>query len=164
MVRFKSRYVLFEIIYPLTEEVDMSGLSSNDIKLLFHKYTPTEVTPKVIMTDLKKIIQLYFGDVGLGHSTSMFQLKYFSNKTSTGIIRCSREDCGYIISGLTLMTKLGAQKNMIVNVIKVSGTMKKIEEFAIKWSKDNLKQIINEKENRLFEQRILSITRKENEK
>ncbi|QID83185.1 RNA-binding protein pop5 [Saccharomyces pastorianus] len=132
MVRLKSRYILFEILYPPTDISVEESLSKGDILLSHHRASPAEVSIKAIIQEIRRSLSLNLGDYGSAKCSSLLQLKYFSNRTSTGIIRCHREDCDLVIMALMLMSKIGDVGGLIVNPVKVSGTIKKIEQFAIR--------------------------------
>ena len=132
MVRLKSRYILFEILYPPTDISVEESLSKGDILLSHHRASPAEVSIKAIIQEIRRSLSLNLGDYGSAKCNSLLQLKYFSNKTSTGIIRCHREDCDLVIMALMLMSKIGDVDGLIVNPVKVSGTIKKIEQFAMR--------------------------------
>ncbi|CUS20799.1 LAQU0S01e14906g1_1 [Lachancea quebecensis] len=138
MVRLKSRYVLFEVLYPEAEafesENNVDVLSKRDILLRHHQVTPARVTVKTILQELRRVIQFNFGDYGSGKVNSLLQIKYFSNRTSTGIIRCSREEYEIVVIALTLMNKIDEIEGVLLNPIKVSGTIKRIEQYAIRRS------------------------------
>lgn len=145
MVRLKSRYILFELIYPVSEnaveERNSPIESRKNILLRHHQISPPEITTKLLVQEIRRSLQLNFGDYGLGKAASLLQIKYFSNMTSTGIIRCHREDCDLIIAALSLMTKVADINSIIINPIKVSGTIKKIEQYAIRRSQKILSVI-----------------------
>lgn len=135
MVRLKSRYIFFEILTPFDEESgsqDRSFTSKKDILLRHRRTSPTTVNPKSILQELRKVIQTNFGDYGLGKATTLLQIKYFSNRTSSGIIRCGHGDHQYILMAFAFINKINGFENIIVNPVKVSGTIKKIEQFAIR--------------------------------
>ncbi|SCW01387.1 LAFE_0D11452g1_1 [Lachancea fermentati] len=135
MVRLKSRYILFEILYPSPDprfSEDDSEPTVKDIMLQHHKTSPANLTTKSIVQELRKTLQYNFGDYGSGKATSLLQIKYFSNRTSTGIIRCSREDYELVVTALTLMNRIGDFDGIIINPVKISGTIKKIEQYAIR--------------------------------
>lgn len=131
MVRLKSRYILFEILYP--NEVatgETTHITKRDILLKLHRVSPPDISIKSLLQEIRRSLQINFGDYGSGKANSLLQVKYFSNMTSTGILRCHREDCDLLVAALALITKVGDIGAVIVNPIKVSGTIKKIEEYA----------------------------------
>ena len=137
MVRLKSRYILFEILYPTTGEKfeSVPNTQKKTILMNHHRISPNTINAKIILQELRKQLQINFGDYGAGKATSLLQIKYFSNKTSTGIIRCSHEDHQLVIVALILMNQLDSVEDIIVNPIKVSGTIKKIELYVINRSR-----------------------------
>lgn len=145
MVRLKSRYILFEVIYPPNLLIDSDSLSKRDIVLSHHKASPPEVSAKSIMQEIRRSLQTNFGDYGAGRVGSLLQVKYFSNNTSTGILRCLREDCDLLVAALVLINKINDVDGLIVNPVKISGTIKKIEQFSIRRS-DKLLSLINKKQ------------------
>lgn len=70
--------------------------------------------------------------------------------TSTGILRCHREDSDLVITALTLISKIGTIDNVIVNPVKVSGTIKKIEDYAGRRS-EKLLSVIKRDDKRLID-------------
>ncbi|CAI4054470.1 hypothetical protein SKDZ_01G0380 [Saccharomyces kudriavzevii ZP591] len=132
MVRLKSRYILFEVLYPPTDVNVEESMSKADILLAHHRASPADVSIKSIIQEVRRSLSLNLGDYGSAKCSSLLQLKYFSNRTSTGIIRCHREDCDLVIMALMLMARIGDVGGLIVNPVKVSGTIKKIEQFAVR--------------------------------
>lgn len=65
-------------------------------------------------------------------------IKYFSNKTSTGILRCDRDQSDLIVAALSLITRIELTF-VIVRCLHVSGTIKKCEEYSI----DKTRELIN---------------------
>lgn len=134
MVRLKSRYVLFEILYPPTGLGDDDFKRMDDVMMGYHRSTVNynEVNSRSIIGEIRRVVQYNFGDLGSGKLNSLLHLKYFSNATSTGIIRCHREDLNLLLITLALINKIGDTNGIIINTVKVSGTIKKLEQFAIK--------------------------------
>lgn len=138
MVRLKTRYILFEVLYPCeapeAKESDESRALNTDILLRHHRVSPSQISSKTISQEIRRSLQTNFGDYGLGKAGSMLQIKYFSNRTSTGIIRCHREDTDLVIMALCLTNRIGDVDSLILNPVKVSGTIKKVEQYAIRRS------------------------------
>ena len=107
-------------------------MSKVDLLLSHHRASPADVSIKSIVQEIRRSLSLNLGDYGSAKCSSLLQVKYFSNRTSTGIIRCHREDCDLVIMTLMLMSKIGDVGELIVNPVKVSGTIKKIEQFAMR--------------------------------
>lgn len=131
MVRLKSRYILFEVLYPAAE---INSHNCDDLILINHKSSPVEISIKEIIHEIRRSLQQNFGDYGYGKVNSLLQIKYFSNNTSTGIIRCHREDADLLILSLFYINKIGNINNITINPIKISGTIKKIEQYSIRRS------------------------------
>lgn len=127
MVRLKTRYILFDVVYPPSNDLQIPNRSQALLQL--HQTSPS-INLKTISEAVKKNIKLLFGDKGEGQASLTLMVKYFSSKTSTGIIRCSRDYFEYVIAALTIINKLN-NKDVIIRVIKVSGTIKKSENHAI---------------------------------
>lgn len=137
MVRLKSRYVLFEVLLsPHITNADEDGetFTKHNILLSHHRPCPKEISIKSLIQEIRHSLQLNFGDYGSGKIGSLLQLKYFSNNTGTGIIRCHREDVDTLVASLMLINKVGDIENVIINPVKVSGTIKKIEQYSIRRS------------------------------
>jgi ribonuclease P/MRP protein subunit POP5 len=62
MVRFKSRYLLFEIYYP-----NDSPASS----ATFHTPSPSSANPKAVAAVIRDSIALHFGDLGAGKTGAL---------------------------------------------------------------------------------------------
>ncbi|SCU80113.1 LAME_0B01662g1_1 [Lachancea meyersii CBS 8951] len=151
MVRLKSRYILFEVLYPTDLQDDISSeRSRKDILLQHHKASSAQISTKSIVQELRRALQYNFGDYGAGRVNSLLQMKYFSNRTSTGIIRCGREDYELVVVALTLMNKIDAIEGIILNPVKVSGTIKRIEQHAIRRNERVLAVIQNNREGEHF--------------
>lgn len=109
MVRLKQRYLLLNILYPAAH-VPSTPTSTSTITsgtatttthlpptttkqpsfLKFHSPTPQTLTPQLFLSHLRDQISLLFGDHGLGLSQSSLKIIYFSNATSTLILRVPR--------------------------------------------------------------------------
>lgn len=125
---------MFEILYPPASlQRDDFGKMDN-MMMGYHRSSVNynDLNSKTIINEIRRVLQYNFGDLGSGKLNSLLHLKYFSNATSTGIIRCHREDLNLLLITLTLVNKIGDTTGIIVNTVKVSGTIKKLEQFAIK--------------------------------
>lgn len=145
MVRLKQRYILFDILYPpssdtggsqenLEDFINFSKSRQNTL-LTLHRTSPSNISQKTLTQAIRTVIQDHYGDFGAGTAGMQFAIKYFSNKTSTGILRCGRLSFQIVVAALALMNKLG-DEDVIVRCIHVSGTIKKCEEYSIKRNRD----------------------------
>ncbi|VUC19969.1 unnamed protein product [Clonostachys rosea] len=140
MVRVKERYLLVNIIYP--PEDSRAGNSSKPNLIVQHQPTTENLTPGILVRALKAQVASLFGDYGAGCLESDLSVKYLSLATSTVIIRCSRDHYQMLWSALTFMdrvpTKDGTGRPCIFRVVRVSGTIRKAEEEAIRQAKQRL--------------------------
>lgn len=146
MVRLKNRYILFEILYPPAEQAAAENIVIQHRQQ--RKENHVHITSKMIVYELKKMIKLYAGDQGLAKANIMLQMKYFNSDTSMGIIKCSFEFYKVVVLGLSMIQHVstggenGASvERMMVNVLKLGGTIKKLEEFGIQRNKNLIKRI-----------------------
>lgn len=117
MVRFKTRYILFELLSPNGDHVTFQS--------------------KQILQELRQTILMYFGEYGSGLCQSMLQLKYYNKDTSLGILKTSRDQIRMVHGGLTLMRSIDSEP-VIVRVMHISGTLKKTEIKALNINKSAL--------------------------
>ncbi|KAI5950188.1 POP5 [Candida margitis] len=158
MVRVKHRYILFEILYPPgasnnkshsdAEEVTQFTSSERNALLTLHRASPANINHKTILHAIRKSLQEYYGDFGAGSAGMLMTLKYFSNKTSTGLIRCGRAQFETIVAAMSLISRLEDQ-NIAFSCVHVSGTIKKCEEFSIKKSTEMIRRMDGPKGKRL---------------
>ncbi|AOA63331.1 RNase MRP and nuclear RNase P subunit [Komagataella phaffii CBS 7435] len=133
MVRLKNRYILFDILYP--QEID--DFSRSKALVAMHKSTSSQVNPQTILIALRNSLKQNFGDHIAGIAGSTAQTKYFSNKTSTGIIRCPRDSFRYTCAALSLITHLEGQR-ILIRIVRISGTIRTCERYAVKKNKETL--------------------------
>ncbi|KAL9611082.1 MAG: hypothetical protein Q9167_004254 [Letrouitia subvulpina] len=153
MVRIKHRYLLVNILYP--EQHSREGRSTGLPKLNrnvpdlvnFHRPTPNDITPQLLIRAIKDHVSLMYGDYGIGMITDLewahgMIVKYFSPATSTAIVRCSRNHYRMVWAALTYMTHLPKSSKQatlhpcVMQVVRVSGTIRKAEEEAIRRAKE----------------------------
>ncbi|KAL9641207.1 MAG: hypothetical protein Q9204_000195 [Flavoplaca sp. TL-2023a] len=147
MVRIKHRYLLVNILYP--EPPTSQPHQPLDIPDSVSIYQPTsdELTPQLLAKAMRDQILLMYGDYGAGvTSTGLLDtnikfcllVKYLSAATSTAIIRCSRANYQVVWAALTYMTHLPRLPDheklqpCVMQVIRVSGTIRKAEEEIIR--------------------------------
>ncbi|RPB23953.1 hypothetical protein L211DRAFT_808247, partial [Terfezia boudieri ATCC MYA-4762] len=138
MVRIKSRYLLFNILYPTTPSSNPSD-HTTPTHLDFNSPTDPTVTPQLLTSLIRDAILLQFGDWGSG-MTSSLSVKYFSPITSTGILRCPREHHRLVWAALTLIKEI-LGKPVVIRVVRVSGTIKKAEQEGIRRAKEEIRLV-----------------------
>ncbi|RPA87313.1 hypothetical protein BJ508DRAFT_203328 [Ascobolus immersus RN42] len=121
MVRYKARYLLFEVLYP---EGPPNGTGS------YHTPSPNSTNEKIIAKAIRDSIALNFGDWGLGTSSYM-NVKFFKAQISKGIVRCARDHFRTVWAALTLLRELNG-KPVIIRVVRCSGTILKAKKAQMK--------------------------------
>lgn len=70
------------------------------------------------------------------HTLTAFAVKYLSNATSTCILQCSRDHYRLVWAALTMMdrvpTKRGPGSPCVFRIVRVSGTIKQVEQEAVR--------------------------------
>lgn len=136
MVRIKHRYLLVQILYPVSKTTANVALPDS---LLFNAPSASHITSSTLLILLRTQISILFGDYGSGVLASGLSIKYFSNATSTIIVRCPRAHFRLAWAALTFVTELPAARKggadgerCVFRVIRVSGTIRKVEEAAVR--------------------------------
>ncbi|KAK4089512.1 hypothetical protein Purlil1_6081 [Purpureocillium lilacinum] len=132
MVRIKERYLLVNIVYPPEAT---SRASSKVPDLVVHRQPTIErLTPQALLKAIRTEAALLFGDYGAGALEGHLTVKYLSLATSTFILRCSRAHYQMLWASLTFMDRVPVKdgRPCIFRVVRVSGTMRKAEEEAIR--------------------------------
>ncbi|RKP29652.1 hypothetical protein METBISCDRAFT_18127 [Metschnikowia bicuspidata] len=139
MVRLKHRYILFDIVYPPSGNPQSGeqrrkfaafSRSPKDCLLQLHSASPSSVSARNIVLLLKRVVEDHFGESAAGTVGLLITVKYFSNKTSTGIVRCSRTDFEKLVAAMALVNKI-ENLDVVMRCVHVSGTIRKCEEFSI---------------------------------
>ena len=130
MVKFKSRYILIEILY-------------EDKKL--QKYDESKFA-KIIKNEVEK----NFGEVSLGKINKNLQIKYINNYTNMLIIRVGKEYIKLMRAALVLINKIDFEK-VRLRILGVSGSIKSAEKRATQFLidfKDNSEKLLNKNLNK----------------
>ena len=128
MVKFKSRYILIEVLY-------------DDKKL--QKYDESKFA-KIIKNEVEK----NFGEVNLGKINKNLQIKYVNNYTNMIIMRIGKEYIKLMRTALALINKIDYEK-VRLRILGVSGSIKGAEKRATQFLidfKDNSEKLLNIKE------------------
>ncbi|RSL73371.1 hypothetical protein CEP54_000356 [Fusarium duplospermum] len=131
MVRIKERYLLVNIIYP--PDPEKQNLPDLVVR---HQPTVEKLSPQTLLKGIRSEIASLFGDYGSG-ALGNISVKYLSLATSTFILRCSRAHYQMLWSALTFMDHVPVKdgRPCIFRVVRVSGTIRKAEEEAIRQAK-----------------------------
>lgn len=131
MVRIKERYLLVNIVYP----PDAAKISKARVPGLVAQHQPTveKLTPQALVRAIRAEVLLLYGDYGAGALEGNLSVKYLSLATSTFILRCNRAHYQLLWSALTFMDRVPVKdgRPCIFRVVRVSGTIRKIEEVAV---------------------------------
>lgn len=135
MVRLKTRYILFQLRYPEAGNEVNTGLE-NEIPM----ESTTTLSPKILVSTLRMSLSKNFGDRALADSLTSFVIKYFSNKTSTGILRVHSEAVETVLAAMFFVQTLEG-RNVIWESIGVSGSISKCERRAIAKNKRMIRRL-----------------------
>ena len=131
MVKFKSRYLLIEVLY-------------EDNKLQKHD---TSKFAKIIKNEVEK----NFGEISLGKINKNLQIKYVNNYTNMLIVRVGKEYIKLMRAAIVLINKIDYEK-VRLRIIGISGTIKGAEKRATKFLEDfvdNSNKIFNKSKNEI---------------
>ena len=134
MVRFKERYLLVNILYPQPANPSSSTKSSVPDLLVFNQPTADNLTPPALLRAIREQVASLFGGVGSGAVERGLQVKYLSPATSTFILRIARAHYRLVWAALTFMDRIPTRngKPCVFRVVRVSGTIRKVEEDAVR--------------------------------
>ncbi|KAJ5539580.1 hypothetical protein N7513_007912 [Penicillium frequentans] len=163
MVRLKNRYLLIDILYPdpatWPSTTPKSTSTSTSAQLAIHSPTSDALTPGLLAKMIREEVSELYGDCGVGKlggaSAGGINVKYLSPATSTAILRCPRASFRLVWSALTYMSHVpstngdasqkrpngGRERGCVFRVLRVSGTMKKAEEEAIRRARREIVRI-----------------------
>ncbi|KAI8596893.1 hypothetical protein EDD21DRAFT_342965 [Dissophora ornata] len=159
MVRFKNRYLLFEIVYVDTPLGWTSIPAPTTSATASHQSSESDQSPfgdtgrnncrlpplanKDLIYALKDSIVENFGDYGAGLTQRPLTLKYFSPHTNIGILRISREEVHIVWGALTFIKELKG-KPCIIKVLHTSGTIRNCQLTAVRYDRDRIMFLRNE--------------------
>ena len=115
MVKFKSRYLLIEVLY--------------EDKML-QKHDASKFA-KIIKNEVEK----NFGEINLGKINKNLQIKYVNNYTNMLIIRVGKEYIKLMRAAIVLINKIEFEK-VRLRILGISGTIKGAEKRSTKYLED----------------------------
>lgn len=134
MVRFKSRYIVFQIFQEDQLISNLFGTKGTRWKSYSSIQSETKSTTPLTSSDLLNLIKehvyLSFGEWGQGLVAESLNVKYYSPTTHTGIVRVSRQHYRLVWAALTFI-KIIQNQHALIQVLRVNGTMKGAEMFLI---------------------------------
>ncbi|KAF2083128.1 hypothetical protein K490DRAFT_70161 [Saccharata proteae CBS 121410] len=140
MVRLKHRYLLVNFLYPQPDSTPPKPLANLPDLVRFHHPSSDKLNPGLLLKLIRETLVDLFGDYGAGMCGGTLQVKYLSPATSTAIIRVSRDHYRMLWAALTYITRLPHPigQECVVHVVRVSGTIRKAEEEAIRRAKQSV--------------------------
>ncbi|KAK4618142.1 Ribonuclease P/MRP protein subunit POP5 [Fulvia fulva] len=136
MVRIKHRYLLLNILYPSLDKANTPATQNDSIPytVQFRRPSSDYLDAKLLGRMIRDGVAELFGDYGAGTTAGSLQVKYVSSATSTAIVRVARAHYRMVWAALSFVTKLPKPIDTVcvVQVVRVSGTIKKAEEEAIR--------------------------------
>ncbi|USW56974.1 Putative RNase P subunit Pop5/Rpp14/Rnp2 [Septoria linicola] len=138
MVRIKHRYLLINVLYPQEDKPKTANPSKSEEPLpwtiQFRRPSSDRFDGKLLHRMVKDGVSELFGDYGAGMIAGSLQVKYCSAATSTAIIRVARAHYRMVWAALSFVTKLPkpVDQPCVIQVVRVSGTIKKSEEEAVR--------------------------------
>ncbi|KAI9375513.1 Rpp14/Pop5 family-domain-containing protein [Aspergillus egyptiacus] len=171
MVRVKHRYLLIDILYPDPTSWPSSrkARDAKQAQLAIHAPTSDALTPSLLAKMVRDEVAEIFGDWGVGRLGGVgaggVSVKYLSPATSTAIIRCPRASYRLVWAALTYMSRVpemsdaGYSKRAdaakltrpcVFRVIRVSGTIRKAEEEAVRRARREIVRLRGAEEEGLF--------------
>ncbi|PWY91719.1 hypothetical protein BO94DRAFT_533173, partial [Aspergillus sclerotioniger CBS 115572] len=177
MVRLKHRYLLLDILYPdpstwpaTSAKNALKSLSKSQSQsqsqLQIHSPTSDALTPSLLAKMVREEVAELFGDYGVGRlggaGAGVVSVKYLSPATSTAIIRCPRASFRLVWTALTCMSEVPgitengsrrptSSRSCVFRVIRVSGTMRKAEEEAIRRARREIVRLRGAEESGVLE-------------
>ncbi|KAJ9292735.1 hypothetical protein DTO271G3_8434 [Paecilomyces variotii] len=164
MVRIKHRYLLIDILYPTpgsdipsaaaaSTKATKGGNADIQAHLRIHAPTPDTLSPGLLAKMVREEVSEMFGDWGV--------VKYLSPATSTAIIRCPRASFRLVWAALTYLSSIPASNRRsgpgsgarpcVFRVVRVSGTMRKAEEEAIRRARREVVRLRKGEEDSVFD-------------
>ncbi|TKA69254.1 hypothetical protein B0A49_03078 [Cryomyces minteri] len=133
MVRLKNRYLLINILYPSDANPTNPATALPDV-VQFRQPSSDALTAQLLTRMVREGVAELFGDYGAGMVAGSLVVKYLSPATSTAIIRVARAHYRLVWAALTCTTQLPrpVAQSCVVQVVRVSGTIRKAEEEAIR--------------------------------
>ncbi|KAL1877847.1 hypothetical protein VTK73DRAFT_8374 [Phialemonium thermophilum] len=138
MVRVKERYLLVNILYPEHSSPRKTESPAVPDLLIYNQPTTDNLGLHSLARAIRTQVALLFGDFGAGAVERGLQVKYLSLATSTFILRISRAHYRLVWAALTFMDRVpgphgsSTGRPCIFRVVRVSGTIRKVEKEAIR--------------------------------
>ncbi|KAK9833872.1 hypothetical protein WJX74_008434 [Apatococcus lobatus] len=110
MVRFKNRYLVFELIWKDGKRDESLGESA-------------------LLNAFRELVAQNFGDHGLGQALASLQVKYYNPFTGVCVIRCSRDQAREVWVALSMLTDL-RNRTAMLHFLAITGTVQNCKRAA----------------------------------
>ncbi|KAK9868193.1 hypothetical protein WJX84_000151 [Apatococcus fuscideae] len=107
MVRFKNRYLVFELIWKDGEAA--------------------------LLSTFRDLVAQNFGDHGLGQALASLSVKHYNPFTGVCVIRCSRDQAREVWAALSMLTDL-RNRTVMLHFLAITGTVRKCQKAAMDFS------------------------------
>ncbi|GMM36162.1 RNA-binding protein [Saccharomycopsis crataegensis] len=139
MVRVKNRYITFKILYPPSpKDTPYNDEPIPQLEIL--KSSSPSINQKSLAAIFRDHLQVNFGEFAQGTIAPVLSVRYFSNRTSTGIVKVGRDDVEMVCFAMMCIQKLYGQE-VVVSIVRISGTIKKAQDFLIGENKELVNEI-----------------------
>lgn len=160
MVRFKNRYLLVQLIYGPSQPTKIERCQPDHAG---HDTRKSEINEKFLVDLIRQSIQLNFGELGVGQAGADLTVKYYSPATANLILRCKRDQVNKVRASLFFINQINPGLPVIFNVIHVSGTIRKTQNFLIEFDRQQILSLNDEDQDHefvgseLYHNKILSL-------
>ena len=152
MVRIKHRYLVVHILYPtqIGDKTSSKAITSNVLQ--FHRPSPASVDIPLLLRLIRGSVEYMYGDYGAGLIASSLKIVYFSQATSTAIIRVAAAHYRILWAGVTWITHLGKTskrnpvdggdgESCVFRVVRTCGTIRKAQDEVVRRAKEEIKSV-----------------------
>ncbi|EME78683.1 uncharacterized protein MYCFIDRAFT_18996, partial [Pseudocercospora fijiensis CIRAD86] len=134
MVRIKHRYLLMHVLYPQDASTAKHQDETVPWSVKFRRASSDRFEAGLILRVVRNGVAELFGDYGAGMVSGSLKIIYCSSATSTAIVRVAKAHYRLAWAALSFVTKLPQpiDQPCVIQVVRVSGTIKKAEEEAVR--------------------------------
>ncbi|KAA6422819.1 hypothetical protein WJX79_002499 [Trebouxia sp. C0005] len=115
MVRFKNRYILYEVIWKdgkADEAINEAGL----------------------LAVFRESVAVNFGDHGVAKSAMSLSVRYYNSVTHLCMVRCGTEEYRQVWCALSMINEISSKRAML-HFLHLGGTLKSCQQAAIDYNK-----------------------------
>lgn len=115
MVRFKNRYILYEVIWKdnkADESINEAGL----------------------LNVFRDSLALNFGDHGVARSAMSLSVKYYNPVTSLCMVRCGTEEYRQVWCALSMINDI-SNRRVMLHFLHLGGTLRTCQQAAVDYNR-----------------------------